>query len=432
MHLTSGESDPAQIVLEPYAMSRVFTALLALLVACGNPTDPDVPGDDTEEPIDDPGDGTDPEPPPVVELRPGCTARAELAGYPTWLFFTRPDDPCNGTPGSGQDHHVLAELIRLIDSVPTGGRIDGHIFSITVDEVAQALVEAQTRGVDVRISTDGAVATSTDPAKTTYLDQLTSIVYCTSATNTACIATAAEAISHTKLFTFSTATAPDGAIADNVTWFGSANQTYASGMKLYNNTVSIYGDAPLFTMLRTYLDELAARTRIADYYDPDSGRGHLLATSADVYISPEAQTDLVVNRLDDVTPDATCEVRVMQASIRDSRLDVVDQLVRMKRGGCTVTAVADTVEPAALAALKAGGIPVREMPIHDKVFLVSGTFGTAHAHRVYTGSHNLSGGSAHRFDEIFVNLAPEPDAAHPIYDAYVTHFDDAFSKGTPL
>ncbi len=51
---------------------------------------------------------------------------------------------------------------------------------------------------------------------------------------------------------------------------------------------------------------------------------------------------------------------------------------------------------------------------------------------MYTGSHNLTGDAAHRNDEIFVKLAPEIGTAHPIYDAYVTHFNDAYSTGTAL
>src|SRR5689334_19202773 len=101
---------------------------------------------------------------------PGCVAHASLAGYSTWFFFTRPDRPCLGTAGSGVDMNAVAELTRLIDSVPAGGRIDGHIFSISVDGVAKALLDAQTRGVDVRMSMDGGVASSTDTAKTSYLD----------------------------------------------------------------------------------------------------------------------------------------------------------------------------------------------------------------------------------------------------------------------
>ena len=118
----------------------------------------------------------------------------------------------------------------------------------------------------------------------------------------------------------------------------------------------------------------------------------------------------------------------MHASIRDSRLDVVDRLVTMKKGGCAITVVADTVEPTALSRLKGAGIPVRHHAIHDKVFVVKskGTY------RVYTGSPNLSGSSAHNYDEIFVKHAAENDAAHPVYDIYVTHFADAYESATPL
>jgi hypothetical protein len=411
--------------------------LLASLVACVTPTDPvtgdDAPVGEDEEPATPEDETTLPTPTDdVAAIVPGCTFTSTLAGYPTWFFFTRPDNPCTPTADPGLDYHVLAELTRLIDSVPAGGRIDGHIFSMTVDTVGKALLDAQTRGVDVNISTDGQMAVSTDAVKGLYLDKLDGIVYCTSATNTSCIGTADNAISHTKLFVFSHATAPDNAESDNVVWFGSANQTANSGMRLYNNTVTIYGDTPLYSSMRNYLDDLRAKKRATDYYDPTSGRGHLLTESADVYISPEVQTDLVVNRLDDVTPDSTCRVHVMQASIRDTRMDVVNRIVALKKGGCQVSVVADTYEPAALAALKAAKIPVREALIHDKVFLVYGKYGSGYQYRVYTGSHNLSGGSAHRFDEIFVKLAPETGSTHPVYDEYVTHFSDAYDIATPL
>ena len=41
-------------------------------------------------------------------------------------------------------------------------------------------------------------------------------------------------------------------------------------------------------------------------------------------------------------------------------------------------------------------------------------------------------GHVERLDEIFVKLAAETAAAHPIYDAYFTHFNDAYNKGTAL
>lgn len=441
-------------------MKRIALLLLVTVAACGSssseegslppsPSSPEsneTPGatstndlaaasstsdtDDEAEPAfaDPQDDPLDAPPATPVELVAGCTAKSTLAGHPAWFFFTRPDKPCTGKAGSGLDTHVTDELRRLIDSVPKGGRIDGHIFSISVDGVAKALLDAQTRGVDVWISTDGAVADSTDPSKTQYLDKLTHKVYCKSAGYNGCIASASASIAHTKLFVFSTATLPDGAVANDVIWLGSANQTYASGQRLYNNTVTLAGDTALYGDFKKYLDDLYARRQSTDYYDPTSGRGHLLRDSADVYISPEVSTDLVVNRLDDFTPDATCEVRVQHASIRDSRLDVVDRIVTMKNGGCKVTVVADTVEPTALSRLKGAGIPVSRQLIHDKVFLVKskGTY------RVFTGSHNLSGSSAHKYDEIFVKLAPETEASHPVYDIYKVHFDDAAKAAKAL
>jgi phosphatidylserine/phosphatidylglycerophosphate/cardiolipin synthase-like enzyme len=346
------------------------------------------------------------------------------------LHFTRPPAPCRPTATAGVDGHILGELVRLVDSVPAGGRIDGHIFNITVDSVAAALLRAQDRGVAVWLSTDGQVGRSTDSAKTQYLDRLSHKVYCGTSSTASCVGSSTDAISHTKLFIFSTATAPDGAVHTKVSWFGSANQTQASGMKTFNNTVTIYGDGPLYDRFRGYLDDLFGQRRRADYYDPGSGRGHILAAAADVYISPETGTDLVVHRLDDLTPDADCRVRVMQASIRDSRLDVVSRLVAMKRGGCKVWVVASTVEPRALDALRAAGIPVRKHHVHDKVFVVRGRFDGSEQLRVYTGSHNLSISANRKYDEIFVKLAAENATTHPVYDAYFTHFNDAYNAGT--
>lgn len=430
----------AWFVLMAGRMARLLAFACLVIVGCafdaGDPVEEE-PGTETDPVEDDPSEEADPVDdadtvPTPATLAPGCTATAQLGGHPAWFFFTRPDKPCKGVAGSGSDRHIVDELIRLIKSVPAGGRIDGHIFSITVDGVAAALLEAQTKGVQVWISTDGGVKSSTDTAKTQYLDKLDHIVYCGSAANRACISNADGGISHTKLFVFSTASAPDGSVGTNVVWMSSANQTYASGMKLYNNAVTVLGDATLYGKLKKYLDDLYMQRRRTDYYDSASARGYLLATAADVYASPEADTDLVVNRLNDVTPDASCRVRVLQASVRDSRLDVVDRLVRMKRGGCKVWVVAHTIEPDARAALRAAGIPMRTAQIHDKSFIVYGKYGASYAYRVYGGSHNLSGSANRRYDEIFVKLAPEAGASHPVYDAYYAHFNDAYASGTPV
>jgi hypothetical protein len=419
--------------------------VLCAMAACSAQTGSETPPDAGEVAVDSAPDamveqggdeqtGDEPElEPPTstpLQLVPGCTAKAMIGGYPTWLFFTRPANPCNGTPGGVSDFNAVMELVRLIKSVPAGGRIDGHIYSLTIDLVGEALLAAQTRGVDVRLSVDGAVAASTDQSKTMYLDKINGIVYCTSTANTACVSSVANAVSNPKLFVFSRASTPDDVATDNVVWFGSANPTLASGADTYNNTVTIYGDLSLYTPMRAYLDDLRLKKRFADYYNAPTDRGYVQATAADAFMSPEADTDLVLTRLNQLMPTAACEVRVMQGAIRDTRLDVVKRLVEMKRGGCKVSVVAAAIGVDALAALKAANIPTRQSKINDKVFVIYGQYAAGFQYIVFSGSHNLSGVSNKTNDEVLVRLAPETGAAHPVYDEFLRHFLDAYELGT--
>ena len=384
---------------------------------------------DEDDPYLEPDDATAFRLAPAATLKAGCIARAHFAGATAWFFFVRPDAPCRGE-GAGRDRNAMAELIRIIRSVPSGARIDGHIFNISIDKVARELYNAKKRGVEVRISADGQVAQLQDASKVVYLDGLKHIVYCTGE-NRACISTADRGIAHTKLFTFSRATQPDGTVSNDVVWFGSTNQTLTSGTNMFNDTVTIYGAGGLYQDLRHYLEDMQARKKTDDYYNWEAGRGYVRRAPANVYISPEIHTDLVNHRLDDLTPAAGCEVRVMQSMIKDNRLAVVDRLVTMKQGGCDVRVVANKPEPEAVKRMKAAGIEIRQEHVHNKVFIIRGNYNGTTKHRVFTGSHNLGFGSR-IFDEIFVKLAPEVGDTHPVYDAYVKHFQDAWDGAEPL
>ncbi len=326
---------------------------------------------------------------------------------------------------------ILNELIRLINAVPAGGRIDGHIYNITVTSVAQALKNAHDRGVTVKLSGDGQLATNTSTAMS-YLNALPLHQWCASSTSHSCVSSASGGISHTKLFTFSSTTTPAGVRRSNVSWFGSANLTYATGAQTFNNTVTVYGDPTLYTRFNTYLDDLYDQSpRTNDYYKPSINQGYINATTASVHASPELETDLVVRQLEEVTPNSSCRVRVMHASIRDSRMEVVDRLTAMKARGCLVWVVSTNVEARPLAAFKAAGIPVRSGPsdVHDKAIMIYGKYGSAYRYRVYTGSHNLSQSANSAYDEILVKMAAESTNT-TLYSAFVRHFEDAYNFGT--
>ncbi|MFG3707190.1 phosphatidylserine/phosphatidylglycerophosphate/cardiolipin synthase family protein [Micromonospora sp. NPDC047670] len=361
-------------------------------------------------------------------------ATATLAGHPVWAHFS--------DPTAGRDYTILAELERLIDAAPAGSTIRGAMHSISVDSVADALLRAQNRGVTVMVVVDGKNATSTDPAVAT-IRQLRYHQFCqNSSGGRGCISTSAAGDMHTKLFTFTRTTDPNGVAHGNVVWFGSSNLTYATGPDAFNNTITVYGDAALAAGLGTNFADMWNRRHYSgnDYYDSASGRGYYQAAAADAYASPEGvgQTDTIVTRLNDLTPDADCRLRVGMAAVTTGRPQLVDLVTRFRAAGCRVWMVIGTNTDGSIAmsrsvydALLDAGVSLRSRAkVHDKFFLAHGRYGSAHQYRVYTGSQNWTQDALNENDEIFVKMAPESGATRPLYDAYYTHFNDAYNSGT--
>ncbi|MET7969481.1 phospholipase D-like domain-containing protein [Micromonospora sp. NPDC005305] len=360
-------------------------------------------------------------------------ASATLAGYPVWAHFSNPT--------AGRDYTIITELQRLIDATPAGATIRAAIHSLTVDSVADALVRAQTRGVTVLVVLDGKNATSTDPAITT-IKQLASHQFClNSSGGHGCISTSAAGDMHTKLVTFSSTTDPNGVARGNVVWFGSSNLTYATGPDAFNNAITVYGDAALAAGLNANFTDLWNRRHYSgdDYYDSASGRGYYQATAADAYASPEGagQTDTIATRLNDLTPDADCRLRVGMAAVTTGRPQIVSLVSRFRAAGCKVWMVIGTNADGGIAMsqsvynqlLDAGVSIRRKDKVHHKFFAAYGRYGSAYQYRVYTGSQNWTQDALNENDEIFVKMAPEGGSTHPLYDAYYTHFNDAYNTG---
>jgi phosphatidylserine/phosphatidylglycerophosphate/cardiolipin synthase-like enzyme len=361
-----------------------------------------------------------------------ASARATLAGYPVWAHFSN--------PRTGRDYTIITELRRLIDAAPPGSGIKGSIHSISIDEVAAALVNAKNRGVGVQVVVDGKNAASTDPA-IPLIRQLTHR-FCTNANGgRSCISTSADGDMHTKMFTFTATTDPTGTARTNVSWFGSSNLTYATGPDAFNNTVTVYGDATLMNGLNANFADMFAQRHYAgnDYYDSASGRGYYQAAAADAYASPEraGQTDTIVTRLNDVTPDANCRLRIGMANVTTGRPELVDQVKRYRSGGCQVWMVVGgsatdgiDMSQSVYNDLLGAGVKIRRMDkVHDKFFLVYGRYGSAYQYRVYTGAQNWTQDALSENDEIFVKMAPESGATHPLYDGFYAHFNDAYNDG---
>lgn len=361
------------------------------------------------------------------------SAYATIGGHPVWAHFSNPD--------AGRDYTIHTELERLINPAPAGSAIRGAIHSLSIDSVANALLAAQNRGVDVRVVVDGKNESSTDPAIVT-IKKLTYHKFCqNSSGGHGCISTSADGDMHTKMFTFSSTKDPNGVTRSNVVWFGSANLTYSSGPDAFNNTVTVYGDAALAGGFNANWADMWNRRHYTgdDYYDAGTGRGYYLAGAGDAYASPEGlnQTDTIVNRLNDVSPDIECRLRVGMASVTGGRPELVALVKSFRAAGCKVWMAIGTdsaggisMSQAVYNELLGAGVAIRRKDkVHDKFFLLRGTQDGAVRYRVYTGSQNWTQDALNENDEIFVKLTSEAEASHPLYDAYYDHFNEMYNTG---
>jgi phosphatidylserine/phosphatidylglycerophosphate/cardiolipin synthase-like enzyme len=376
----------------------------------------------------------------AAALGRNCVASAALGGFTTYAHFTNPYAPCVPTSANAQqDQNIENELKRLIQSVPAGSYIRGNIYSATETTIANALVAAENRGVHVQISADAQIASEKQAAES-ILRSLDHMNFCPGATG--CIANVSGGHAHTKLFTFSRTKRPGASVATHVTWFASYNLTNgASGSRGFNNSITVYGDEALYDQARDHLNRMYEEApRTSDYYDPPS-RGRFVSSSATVYSSPQAQTDLVVDRLEAFTPNSQCQVRVANPWLLNNRSEVTDQLCSMRRGGCRVWVLTNTkhVDSAQLRALKGCGISVRvpldgdgDDLLHDKLMIVRGRTSAGLRHRVFGGSHNFADDSLKENDDLLVQMADDTSSGAAFYSAFVAHFGDAWGGATTL
>ncbi|WP_285474205.1 phospholipase D-like domain-containing protein [Actinoplanes sp. NBRC 101535] len=362
---------------------------------------------------------------------------ATIGGYPVWAHFNNPGIEKDGVA----DDTIHLELERLIDAAPAGSTIQGSIYSLTLNSVAQALVDAQTRGVTVRVVLDGKNATTGATAVTT-IKKLTNHRFCSYGTGNACISTSATGDMHTKMFTFSATTDPNGVNRTQVAWFGSANLTTATGPKSFNNAITVYGDAALTAGLNANFTDMWNQAHFDgnDYYDAFAPRGYFVASAASGYSSPEAegQTDSIVTRLNDVTPDENCRLRISVAFVTAGRPELLAQILKMRAAGCQIWMVASTtdtgdiwVNSTVYNELLTAGVKIRrQYNVHDKYFALYGKFTDTYRYRIYTGSQNWTADALSGNDELFVKMAWETGTTHPLYTAYYNHFMDTYNEGT--
>ena len=322
-----------------------------------------------------------------------------------------------------RDETILNHLVRLIDDTDKGESIDIAIHSITANPVAKAILAAKKKGVKVRVVHNGEDFDSNDTTPRMLAKELgTAHRWCKRpGMGGGCISRHPSSLMHSKLVLFSKTKDSTGAVRSNVTWFGSANMTWATGAKSYNNTTTIYGDERLYTRFRK--DYFG---RLWDQAPPPSDAWSFAsaASGVTVFPSPDQTGDMVVDRLKRIDPDDKCEIDIAQSMIFDSRMEVVNEVVRLKKGGCKVRVTVNNLQPKPKAAFAAANIPVKRNETHDKIFLVNAKFNGKRQKLVFTGSHNWTQSAQSVNDELLVKIANPK-----VYDAFLTQVDKEFEAG---
>jgi hypothetical protein len=384
---------------------------------------------------------------------------------------------------AAQQGAVFAQLISLIDATPGGETIRGSMFDFTDIQVANALIAAHRRGVNVKVIIDDSSYTNGGAAKpspawdalknsSTGLgtdDKARSwIVVCDDQfedndgvddIKRGCISTAppGPSYNHNKFFLFSKVGAfDDGTSYSKVVFQTSSNLTDWYKVESYNDSVT-FVDATVYDgYAKFHEDERRLRYSSAGdngyYWSTPTGstyRAYFFPRGGGVYNDPG--TDTIVSALDEVSCAYTgsdgnrhqTDVRIVVLQFLNSRMQVAQKLAYLRGQGCwidviyaetspdakDVTDVVDVLDSAGIQhrGCKFNVAPGVDVRPHNKFMLIDGDYNGDITPRVYTGSPNFDGSSLRSSDQALVRITSA--SYHAAYLSYFYQIRSACAAG---
>lgn len=330
--------------------------------------------------------------------------------------YTVFNSPVDGVSDTAIEDH----LVKLANEAPAGSSIHGAMYSWTRPQFAEALADAQARGVDVHLAVDwqGSGGVNADPENPAIQvlksAGLTELVFCSEGdtSKSACVSNRDGSINHNKTFTFSAT----GDMTDVVV-VGSANLT-TTQTEAFNNVVVVHGDPALYDYFaNSYLSDMLAQNRDNNYYN-DGGYFRSDASNVRAFLSPradssggtesEARTDTIALRLSYIKEyEPGCTVNVAHAQFTGPRLPVVDQLVRIGDLGCDINVVVNDMTDYIRDRIAGQtNVTVRTLNnLHSKYITYAGNYNAKpDRSMVFTGSHNLTGPALRKHDETMIRV----------------------------
>ncbi|MER5296814.1 phospholipase D-like domain-containing protein [Streptomyces pharetrae] len=379
-----------------------------------------------------------------------------LGGAPQAAALSKPvingpvfNDPL-GT--AEQQKAVFTQLVALIDATPAGQTIRGSMFEFGDQEVADALLAAHRRGVDVKLVVDDSTYVDgegrqyANPAYESLKSGLGTndtarswVVVCDDRfedndgvddVQRGCLAVAppGPAYNHNKFFVFSRiGPFDDGTSYSKVVFQTSSNLSNWYKVESFNDAVT-FSDSAVYDGYASYHEKLRTGRYLAGgnntvYFSTPTGstyRGYFFPRGDSSYNNPA--TDTIVNALDEVSCAYTgtdgkrhqTDIRIVMLYFNDSRIQVADKLAQLRSQGCWIDIVYASAESRVKSTLTGANIQHRACMIpngpgidvrpHNKQILIDGDYNGDITPRVYTGSANLIGSSLRSADESFVRI----------------------------
>jgi phosphatidylserine/phosphatidylglycerophosphate/cardiolipin synthase-like enzyme len=353
-----------------------------------------------------------------------------------------------------QQMAIMTKIMNAISGTRRGATIRIAVFSFTIEEFADRLINAYKRGVHVRLIVDDH---ETWPAFTRVQQVLgknvgksSFAVHCRGA----CLTENQPSYMHTKLFQFS--------LTDGVPWVSmvaSANPTYFQARRGWNNGYMIVNDTVIYEAVKLAFETMAKAA--ANPNQPTtSPNAYFTATSGKYkfYNFPKGGLGRDNDTMWGIFQNIRCTgvatgygssgyttIRLAMYQWSVLRIRLAERIWDLDDQGCKVTIMFDPtrVDSQVLATLtKRGGrhggptiVPaatddddngVVDQMIHDKYWLINGVYaGDTSAKVVFTGSANWTNNSLHYNDEYLLRIWD-----NAVFKKYSDHWDKvrAFAK----
>ncbi|WP_199038236.1 phospholipase D-like domain-containing protein [Glycomyces salinus] len=304
---------------------------------------------------------------------------------------------CRTDPrGVGKDASIVREIAAEIDRARSGDTVRAAVYQWSlrrgVRPVADAMVRAERRGVDVKVvlGTAGFDPDLNDPVKRLFKREGIAVEQC----RAACLPNPhgeRKGPDHNRFFLVER----DGRPTVITTSFSFTPFHLTQG----HNLLAVRGDRGLYDYYSSYWQRLYQGSWKGWNEKDKAGSGDHRTR---VWLFPRL-ADPVAAQLRHITGcDAGDRVWVAHANFQPNRPEVREQLRRVQRLGCQVRTVVldkDSNDPGWIERATGPG-SVRVHGDHrNKFLLVQAEFNGANRNLVWTGTHNLSGNSLKNADD---------------------------------